>query len=212
MKRITLLLGITAITALVAVSVAAARPDPGVLTCVTSLNNLSNANINALAQQGVAADTIPGAFNLPQGLSNQVVSSGDGNVGECSNGGGGDNGGDGDNGGGGGGDNGGGNTAGNTPGQAPPPEGNVFLCYSSFGNVPGVWPIDVAKTLVADGGYWLAYAVAGNVDGGTNIGGYHLVCNLGGTQSVTPGVVGGAGEVLGGGNNGDFGFYPVLGS
>lgn len=212
MKRITLLLGITAITALVAVSIASAKPDPGVLTCVTSLAGFGQADLQSLASQGVTADTIPGAFNLPSGLSKKVADSGDGNVGECSNGGGGDNGGGGGDNGGGGDDNGGGNTAGTTPGQAPRPEGNVFLCYSSFGNVPGVWPIQEAKALIADGSYWLAYAVAGNVDGGTNIGGYHLVCNLGGTQSVTPGVVGGAGEVLGGGNNGNIGFYPILGS
>jgi hypothetical protein len=190
MKRIALLLGITAITALVAVSVATASTS-GVNDWFITQHGAHAGQCVEKPGQGHSNSDFAGPYT--DNTCTTLVTNG-----------GGDNGG--------GGDNSGGGDSSGAPAQLPPPEANVFLCYSSFGNVPGVWPTKEAKTLVADGGYWLAYAVAGNVDGGTNIGGYHLVCNLGGTQSVTPGVVGGAGEVLGSGNNGNFGFYPVVGS
>lgn len=66
---------------------------------------------------------------------------------------------------------------------APPPS-NVFLCYSSSESTPGVWSAAQAPALIA-AGYWSPYAIKGNVAGGTNVGGYHLVCNLVGQQSVT---------------------------
>jgi hypothetical protein len=70
----------------------------------------------------------------------------------------------------------------------PPPPGNVFLCYSSTQTNPGVWPVTQAAALMA-AGYWSPYAVAGNVDGGTNVGGFHLSCNLVSGQAVTQGSV-----------------------
>jgi hypothetical protein len=109
---------------------------------------------------------------------------------------------------------------------APPPptptveqqaENGVFLCYSKWQVDPGVWPWSEAKKLMEGGGYWMPYAVPGNVDFGTNIGDYHLVCNIAATQSVS-------GSMLGAGEDvyspdiakaaiGDmFGpFYPVVG-
>lgn len=93
----------------------------------------------------------------------------------------------------------------------------VFLCYSKYQVVPGVWPFGMAQQLMAGGGYWLPYAVPGTVPFGTNIGNYHLICNPASTQSAN-------GSVLGAGENvyspdvakaaiGDaFGpFYPVVG-
>ena len=93
----------------------------------------------------------------------------------------------------------------------------VFLCYSKWQVVPGVWPFGKAQELMKGSGYWLPYAVPGNAPFGTNIGDYHLVCNIASTQSVN-------GSMLGAGANvyspdvakaaiGDtFGpFYPVVG-
>lgn len=89
-------------------------------------------------------------------------------------------------------------------------ENHVFLCYSAYQSQPGVWPASEAKTLFAEG-YWLAYSVPGNVRGGTNVGDYHLVCNLAGTQSVSDTFVGDAGETLSSAYTGTFQIYPSLG-
>jgi len=110
-----------------------------------------------------------------------------------------------------------------TPEPSPAPatqqrgEIGMFLCYSKWQVVPGVWPFGKAEQLMKAGGYWLPYAVPGNVAFGTNMGDYHLVCNVASTQSVS-------GSFLGAGVNvyspdiakamiGDtFGpFYPVVG-
>lgn len=100
--------------------------------------------------------------------------------------------------------------------QAPPPKANVFLCYSIFDQVPAVFPVDVAQNLLTQGGYWAPSAVLGNVDGGTNIGGYHLICNLASTQSATDSTLGGAGEVDGPAAQADVtdvaGYYAIIGS
>jgi hypothetical protein len=95
------------------------------------------------------------------------------------------------------------------PAFAPPPV-NIFLCYSVFQTEPGVWPKPQALALLAQG-YWLAYAVPGNVPGGTNIGGFHLVCNLAAGQAVGDSFVGGDGTVLGPAYAGDAGLYPKIG-
>ena len=93
---------------------------------------------------------------------------------------------------------------------------NVFLCYSTYQVDPGVWPLDVAKTLLTLG-YWQPYAVLGNVPGGTNVGAYHLVCNLATGQSVGPksGYVGDGGTSYGSDLAStaatELGFYPVAG-
>jgi len=97
----------------------------------------------------------------------------------------------------------------------PPPPNNAFLCYSASETNPGVWPMDTAVQLLKGGGYWSPYAVPGNVDGGTNIGGYHLVCNLATGQSAGDSTLGGAGETLGPSTKQDVqnvpGHYPVVG-
>ncbi|MGH2933752.1 MAG: hypothetical protein ACRDL2_04460 [Gaiellaceae bacterium] len=106
-------------------------------------------------------------------------------------------------------------SAGACPAGAAPQVSNAFLCYSDSQNDPGVWPIGVAQQLLNEGGYWSPYAVAGNVDGGTNIGGYHLVCNLGSGQSASDSSLGGAGETDGPGTKQDVtgaGHYPIAGS
>jgi hypothetical protein len=83
----------------------------------------------------------------------------------------------------------------------------VFLCYSKFQVEPGVWPADVARKLLA-AGYYLPTAVKGNVPGGTNLGGYHLVCNA--PASTTGEVVNENGIVFPGAVAGDtLGYYPL---
>jgi hypothetical protein len=90
------------------------------------------------------------------------------------------------------------------------PPVNIFLCYSVFQTEPGVWPKPQALALLQQG-YWLAYAVPGNVPGGTNIGGFHLVCNLAAGQAAGDSFVGGDGTVLGPAYAGDAGLYPKVG-
>jgi hypothetical protein len=75
------------------------------------------------------------------------------------------------------------------PAAAGAPQVNdAFLCYSKYQTVPGVWDSDTAAALLKQG-YWSPYALPGNVDGGTNIGGFHLACNLTGDQKPTGGLV-----------------------
>lgn len=104
--------------------------------------------------------------------------------------------------------------AGACAGALPPPVANVFLCYSASQTDPGVWPVTEAAALIK-AGYWSPYAVPNTVTGGTNIGGYHLVCNLATGQSAGTSVLGGAGEVYGTGATTDVtnvpGHYQVVG-
>jgi hypothetical protein len=65
---------------------------------------------------------------------------------------------------------------------------HIFLCYSKFQTDPGVWGSGTAALLLKTG-YWLPYALPGNLDGATNLGSYHLACNLTGTQTPTGGFV-----------------------
>jgi len=78
----------------------------------------------------------------------------------------------------------------NGGGSTPPPDGNppttegpthTFLCYSTFEVNPAVYTFDVAWQLLtsASDHYFTPYAVEGNVPFGTNVGGYHLVCDAG---------------------------------
>ncbi|HLI56485.1 MAG TPA: hypothetical protein VKY26_05555, partial [Actinomycetota bacterium] len=56
-------------------------------------------------------------------------------------------------------------------------EDSMFLCYSKWEQDGGaVFTVDQAEQLLASG-WWLPTAVAGNIAGGDNLGGYHLVCN-----------------------------------
>jgi len=101
-------------------------------------------------------------------------------------------------------------------GICPPANDHVFLCYSKFNDEPGVWPVEQAQELM-DEGYWSPAAMDGTVDGGTNIGGYHLVCNpppINGKLGVTSSAdlnVGEAGEVVGAAADGQPGYYPYAG-
>jgi hypothetical protein len=68
--------------------------------------------------------------------------------------------------------------------QAPARVSDTFLCYSRYpGSIPGVWPLDRARTMLAEStatvGYWIPIAVPGNDRNGNNVGRYHLVCNAG---------------------------------
>ena len=90
---------------------------------------------------------------------------------------------------------------------------SVFLCYSAFQTDPGVWPASEAAKLMA-AGYWSPYAVKGNVSGGTNVGGYHLVCNLASGQAAGQQFASGDGFVPGtdvfSALTGTPGWYPVV--
>ena len=109
----------------------------------------------------------------------------------------------------------GGAGAGGAAGAPTPPPNNAFLCYSSFEDNPGSWQIGTAAQLLGQG-YWSPYAVPGNVAGGTNVGGYHLTCNLASTQSAGDSTLGGAGETYGAGAKSEVsdvpGHYPIVGS
>lgn len=82
----------------------------------------------------------------------------------------------------------------NVPAAEVRPPNTVFLCNSKFQGDPGAWRFDTAKGLFA-AGYWQPFAVKGTVAGGTNIGGYHLICNT--ALKPTGRFLGGSGEVVG---------------
>lgn len=100
--------------------------------------------------------------------------------------------------------------------QPPYPDPGVFLCYSVLQDQPGVWPASQAAELFK-GGYWQPFAVLGTVTGGTNLGGYHLTCNLATGQSVPAvhGYVGGGGFIYGSDLHGAYAsllaLYPIAG-
>jgi len=93
-------------------------------------------------------------------------------------------------------------------------ENSIFLCYSTFQVDPGVWPYHIAQQLLAGGGYWVPFAVKGNVPFGTNIGGYHLVCNLATGQAAGQQFAGDGGDISGpeahAALTGQLGWYPVV--
>jgi len=101
-------------------------------------------------------------------------------------------------------------------GRCPDWDNHVFLCYSKFNDVPGVWSASQAQELMADG-YWSPEAVAGTVDGGTNLGGYHLVCNpptsalalASSEQDPTTAYIGADGTPVGDAVAGVQGYYPL---
>lgn len=93
-------------------------------------------------------------------------------------------------------------------------ENGAFLCYSAFQITPGVWPMHEAQQLLAGGGYWQPYAVEGNVPYGTNVGGYHLLCNVAAGQAVGQQFAGAGGDRSGPEAHaalvGMLGWYPVV--
>ncbi|HEV2592601.1 MAG TPA: hypothetical protein VGU02_11990 [Gaiellaceae bacterium] len=70
---------------------------------------------------------------------------------------------------------------------------SAYLCYSTYQTEPGVWPAAEALVL-ANQGYWEPTAVDGNIPGGTNVGNYHLQCNV---PPKGDGYVGAGGEFYG---------------
>jgi hypothetical protein len=87
------------------------------------------------------------------------------------------------------------------------PDG-IFLCYSTSQVEPGVWMQDQAAELLA-AGYYYPKALPGNVDGGTNLGSFHLVCNASGTPTGM--FVNENGEVIPPEHaQGNLGYYPQL--
>jgi len=68
---------------------------------------------------------------------------------------------------------------------------HTFLCYSTFEVDPAVYTFDLAWRLLTSPSdhYFTPYAVEGNVQYGTNVGGYHLICNAG-LLPHTPGTLG----------------------
>lgn len=104
-----------------------------------------------------------------------------------------------------------------TLGACPVLVNNVFLCYSKFQGDPGTWSANQALQLMSEG-YWAPMAVIGNLEGGTNIGAYHLVCNVPSTALVFASssdgdslYIGADGTRVGGAAAGMAGYYPVLG-
>lgn len=92
-------------------------------------------------------------------------------------------------------------------------EDGIFLCYSTFQVDPGVWKYSVAQKLIQEG-YWAPHAITGNLPGGTNVGRYHLVCNLATGQAAGDQFVGAGGDVSGASVHsllvGILGWYPVV--
>lgn len=60
--------------------------------------------------------------------------------------------------------------------RAGPDGAGSYLCWNSA-MTPIAYPDAVADAMWATGAYFEPQAILGNVEGGTNIGAYHLVCN-----------------------------------
>lgn len=70
-----------------------------------------------------------------------------------------------------------------------------YLCWNHEMVDPVAYLDTVADEMWATGKYFEPQAILGNVVGGTNIGGYHLVCNAPSTLTMTDLGLGGSGEV-----------------
>jgi hypothetical protein len=78
---------------------------------------------------------------------------------------------------------------------APDNGSSSYLCWNHEMVNPVAYFDSVADEMWMTGNYFEPQAVLGNVDGGTNIGAYHLVCNAVSTLSPTGWGLGGSGEV-----------------
>jgi len=179
MRKVLWITFAVAALAMGATATATAAPQAATTVCVTSLTGFGNADLQALDSQGVNAGTIEGTFDLPPGLATQVINSGNGFAGECTN--------EGSSGGGSG--NSGKNRGSDCATRAgcgepfvKPPE-TINLCYSLFQIDPGYWFQPQAAELFALG-YWQPYAVKANI-GSTVLGDYHIICNLPPGYAVT---------------------------
>ena len=93
------------------------------------------------------------------------------------------------------------------------PVDHMFLCYSKFEQDGGmVVTADAAPALIALG-MWIPSAVSGNVDGGDNLGAYHLACNPDPTLKPTGQYVDQNGMVWDStyALNSSVGVYPIVG-
>lgn len=78
---------------------------------------------------------------------------------------------------------------------------HAFACAGQpSGGLPGVWAVP-EKSVFPDwmtfaAGYWTPYAMSGNLDGGNNIGSYHLICYLPPGMKETGGFIGGDGKAV----------------
>lgn len=72
-----------------------------------------------------------------------------------------------------------------------------YLCWNHEMTSPVAYLDSVADEMWLTGKYYEPQAVLGVVEGGTNIGAYHLVCNAPETLKITDLGIGGSGEVYG---------------
>jgi hypothetical protein len=98
-------------------------------------------------------------------------------------------------------------------GNTPAPDiSHVFVCYSKYEQDGGaVFEAATAATLTRMGN-WAPSAVAGNVQGGDNLGAYHLECNPPSTLKPTGMYVGGGGDIVSAAQamNAGVGYYPIV--
>ena len=95
----------------------------------------------------------------------------------------------------------------------PPHDSGSFLCYAAGGDLYFAPTVAIAKQLLA-AGYWLPSAISGNLTGGTNVGGFHLVCLGPATAQEAPtSYTNHNGSVLAPDGLGDDGVgnYPIVG-
>ena len=70
-----------------------------------------------------------------------------------------------------------------------------FLCWNKEMVNPVAYLDYIADQMWLTGNYFEPQAILGNVEGGTNLGAYHLVCNAPATMKATGEVLGGSGDV-----------------
>jgi len=81
------------------------------------------------------------------------------------------------------------------PPVEPPKPASSFLCWNRWMTDPVAYEDRVADEMWATGNYLEPQAILGSVEGGTNLGAYHLVCNAPSTMKPTGEGLGGSGEV-----------------
>lgn len=74
---------------------------------------------------------------------------------------------------------------------------STYLCWNREMVNPVAYIDKTADAMWKTGRYFEPQAILGNVEGGTNIGAYHLVCNAPATMKMTELGLGGSGEVYG---------------
>ena len=72
-----------------------------------------------------------------------------------------------------------------------------YLCWNHVMASPVAYVDKVADAMWKTGNYFEPQAILGHVEGGVNLGAYHLVCNAPDTMKMTELGLGGSGEVYG---------------